>query len=78
MKCTEKGCDGLVKIEKDTGVELRISCLATDTAYPCQKCGRLYWPNENGGFTGGVFSRSGEEAFLIDGRVINKPADESI
>lgn len=78
MKCTEDGCDGLVKIEENTGVELRINCLATETAYPCQKCGRLYWPDESGGFTGGVFSRRGEKAFLIAGQLINRPADESI
>ncbi len=69
MKCTEKDCNG--QTDERNSIPLRISCdgcaSGSELAYPCKKCGRLYWESGDP-----VSSRTGKKAFLLDGKIVHE------
>jgi len=62
MHCKEEGCPGAIDL--DDGVLLMVGCAQHASAYPCNTCGRLYWPNGNA-----VFNRPGKLVFLKNGQL---------
>ena len=83
MKCKEKDCGGEVEVSSDKAVSLRSGCpgcsVAIGKAYPCDKCGSLYYEDGSS-----VATRGGANAFLVDGKLVgrtvkpNAPASERI
>lgn len=53
IECTEEGCNGWV-----FGILPTSLSFSREPAYPCDECGRLYWP---GGAP--VFTEEGEKIF---------------
>lgn len=64
-ECKEKNCDGTV--DKGSPIALRTGCVGVATAYPCKKCGALYWENGRK-----VFNRPGHRAFFEVGHIVHK------
>ncbi len=71
MNCKEKDCSGSIDLEKI--IHLRTGCSSSATAYPCNTCGRIHWSDGNL-----VFNRSGESAYLENGKIIHKQPTEKI
>lgn len=66
-KCSD--CDGELDMTKE--IPLRTSCTSYASAIPCSKCGRLHWDDKNP-----VSNRSGERAFLVDGKIDLRPEEK--
>jgi len=67
-KCQEEGCEGYVINNIKNAVPLKTGCReSTINAFPCSKCGRLYFEEETP-----VNKRSGEKAFFINGKLIHR------
>jgi uncharacterized protein with PIN domain len=64
MKCKEKDCCGEININDEvslqTGCENVSRTPVFSTAYPCKKCGRLYWKDGTP-----IFNKNGKKAFLL-------------
>lgn len=67
MQCTE--CTEELNL---SGVTIRTGCRSTGKAFPCKKCGRLHFLGGDG-VPFGLYNRSGDRAFWIEDKVINKP-----
>lgn len=74
MRCEEEGCNGVVSVGPDTAIFLRIGCRNAAEVYPCQKCGRLHWPEGEA-----VSSRRGDRAFinLETKEIFHKPTSQT-
>lgn len=77
--CTENGCNG--KIYEQSPVAVMTSCstmsraicnnscpgIYPKNAYPCKKCGRLYWEDGTP-----IFNEKREKSFFENGNVISR------
>jgi len=70
MDCVEK-CGGCV--DPTQTIEVRTGCATYSTVHPCNKCGRLHWPQGDG-----VNNRSGAKAYMEDGKLVNKDNDGNV
>jgi len=64
MNCVEN-CGGCVDMTRTLVV--RVGCSSVSSTHPCDKCGRLHWPQGDG-----VNNRSGAKAYMEDGKLVNK------
>ena len=71
MHCTMEDCDGYV--DETTKITLRTGCVGFSTAHPCNKCGRVHWPDGSA-----VFNRPGDLVYLKDEQIVHvsPPSDE--
>ncbi len=68
MKCID--CSGVINFNIVISLQTGCSGISHSSSYPCDDCGRLHWRDSSG-----VYNRSGEKAFLIDGELVLKGSD---
>lgn len=60
--CQEENCSG--RVAPENSVSVRTGCTTSSPALVCDKCGRLYWGENNP-----VSNRCDDPAFYIDGKI---------
>lgn len=76
MKCTEPGCDGETNFFKSVTLMTGGRTFGVRTwskAYPCNKCGRLYW-----GDGSPVNNKAGKKKFLLNGKVVRRAQKKQV
>jgi len=71
MTCKEPDCGG--QVDESNPVGLRVGCVVSKPAYPCEICGRLHWVDGSP-----VFNRPGDRAFLHGNTVVHKDKKDRI
>jgi len=67
IRCAENECCGFLNLNET--FYLMCGCTSRMPAHVCNICGRLHHPSGKG-----VFNKSGQKAFIIEGKLTHKAA----
>ena len=62
--CQEENCVGKVSTDPENSISVQTGCRTSSPAFVCNKCGRLYWGENNP-----VSNRCNDPAFYINGQI---------
>ncbi len=63
LKCTEKGCVGV--IDENNYTTVQTGCHSWSTVHACNTCGRLHFVDRTNGTASGAKNRQDQKAFLL-------------